>query len=104
MQQSKSSTHSFLSDNVPPMGIYETLYAFNEAFGQFMGTEGMHLWSQGFPLTTPLTKIDGPELPASVDATWEDRFYPKPWASRCCARRSSTTTTPITIRTSRPTT
>ena len=68
---------SFLSDDCPPMGIYETLYAFKDSFGQFMGTPGTHPWSQGFPLTTPLP--GGPELPASVDVSWEDRFYPKAW-------------------------
>ena len=68
---------SFLSDNCPPMGIYETLYAFNDTFGAFMGTEGTHPWSQGFPLTTQLE--GGPELPKSVDVTWQDRFYPKAW-------------------------
>ena len=57
---------SFLSDNVPPMGIYETLYAFADEFGAFMGTAGTHPWSQGFPLTTPLDRFNGPELPASV--------------------------------------
>ena len=70
---------SFLSDNCPPMGIYETLYAFRDSFGSFMGTEGTHPWSQGFPLTTPLEKFGGPSLPESVDVTWEDRFYPKAW-------------------------
>ena len=63
---------SFLSDNCPPMGIYETLYAFRDSFGQFMGTEGTHPWSQGFPLTTPLEKFGGPSLPSSVDVTPED--------------------------------
>ena len=66
---------SFLSDNCPPMGIYETLYAFADTYGAFMGTKGTHPWSQGFPLTTQLE--GGPELPSSVDVTWEDRFYPK---------------------------
>jgi len=82
----KSSEHtndfqveSFLSDNCPPMGIYETLYAFRDTFGSFMGTEGTHPWSQGFPLTTPLEKFGGPALPDSVEVTWEDRFYPKAW-------------------------
>ena len=70
---------SFLSDNCPPMGIYETLYAFKDSFGIFMGEEGTHPWSQGFPLTTPLDKFGGPSLPSSVDVTWEDRFYPKAW-------------------------
>ena len=68
---------SFLSDNCPPMGIYETLYAFRDSFGQFMGSPGTHPWSQGFPLTTQLA--GGPPLPGSVDVTWEDRFYPKAW-------------------------
>ena len=72
-------TESFLSDNCPPMGIYETLYAFKDSFGSFIGTEGTHPWSQGFPLTTPLEKFDGPSLPDSIDVTWEDRFYPKAW-------------------------
>ncbi len=82
----KSSEHtndfqveSFLSDNCPPMGIYETLYAFRDTFGSFMGTEGTHPWSQGFPLTTALEKFGGPALPDSVEVTWEDRFYPKAW-------------------------
>ena len=65
--------------HVPPMGIYETLYAFRDTFGRFMGTQGTHPWSQGFPLTTPLEKFDGPDLPDSVDVTSEDRFYPKAW-------------------------
>lgn len=65
----------------PPMGIYETLYAFNNTFGAFMGTEGTHPWAQGYPLTTRLTGggADGPELPSSVEVTFEDRFYPKAW-------------------------
>lgn len=66
-------------NHVPPMGIYETLYAFRDTFGSFMGTKGTHPWSQGFPLTTPLKEFDGPELPESVEVTWEDRFYPKAW-------------------------
>ncbi len=72
-------TESFLSDNCPPMGIYETLYAFKDSFGKFMGEEGTHPWSQGFPLTTPLEKFNGPSIPKSVDVTSEDRFYPKAW-------------------------
>ncbi|NKB87285.1 MAG: aminotransferase class I/II-fold pyridoxal phosphate-dependent enzyme [Acidobacteria bacterium] len=68
---------SFLSDDCPPMGIYETLYAFHDTFGQFMGTEGTHPWSQGFPLTTQLD--GGPPLPSEVGVTFEDRFYPKAW-------------------------
>ena len=72
-------TESFLSDNCPPMGIYETLYAFKDTFGRFMGEEGTHPWSQGFPLTTKLEKFNGPSLPESVEVTPEDRFYPKAW-------------------------
>ena len=74
-----SEVESFLSDNCPPMGIYETLYAFRDSFGSFMGSEGTHPWSQGFPLTTPLEKFGGPSLPDSVEVTPEDRFYPKAW-------------------------
>ena len=70
--------NAFLS-HVPPMGIYETLYAFSDTFGSFMGTEGTHPWSQGFPLTSQLKKFGGPELPKSIDITWEDRLYPKAW-------------------------
>ena len=73
----KNNEASFLSDDCPPMGIYETLYAFMDSFGAFMGTEGTHPWSQGFPLTTQLK--GGPELPSSVEVTWQDRFYPKAW-------------------------
>ena len=36
--------------HVPPMGIYETLYAFLNSFGTYMGEEGTNPWSQGFPL------------------------------------------------------
>jgi len=78
-KKQKVERESFLWDNVPPMGIYETLYAFKDTFGQFMGTPGTHPWAQGFPLTVPLDKFDGPELPSSVDVTFEDRFYPKAW-------------------------
>ena len=79
MPDSGVPVDSFLSDNCPPMGIYETLYAFRDSFGSFMGAEGTHPWSQGFPLTTPLEKFGGPPLPSSVEVTWEDRFYPKAW-------------------------
>ncbi len=79
MSESDASVESFLSDNCPPMGIYETLYAFKDSFGSFMGTKGTHPWSQGFPLTTPLERFGGPPLPDRVDVTWEDRFYPKAW-------------------------
>ncbi|MFK7739876.1 MAG: pyridoxal phosphate-dependent aminotransferase [Planctomycetota bacterium] len=68
---------SFLSDDCPPMGIYETLYSFQDSFGSFMGTAGTHPWSQGFPLTTQLE--GGPALPSSVEVTSDDRFYPKAW-------------------------
>ncbi len=79
MPDSRMPVESFLSDNCPPMGIYETLYAFKDSFGSFMGEKGTHPWSQGFPLTTPLEKFGGPPLPSSVEVTWEDRFYPKAW-------------------------
>jgi len=72
-------TDSFLSNNCPPMGIYETLYNFQNSFGRFMGEAGTHPWSQGFPLTTPLEKFNGPSIPNTMEVTAEDRFYPKAW-------------------------
>lgn len=66
----------FLS-HVPPMGIYETLYAFLEAFGTYMGEPGTHPWSQGFPRTVRLP--GGPEIPTAVTVTSEDLKYPKAW-------------------------
>jgi len=65
--------------HVPPMGIYETLYAFRDSYGKFMGDEGTHPWSQGFPLTTPIENFEGPNLPSNIDVSFEDRFYPKAW-------------------------
>ena len=65
--------------HVPPMGIYETLYAFCNSYGKFMGDEGTHPWSQGFPLTTPIENFEGPNLPSNIDVSFEDRFYPKAW-------------------------
>ena len=63
--------------HVPPMGIYETLYAFYSSYGSFMGEEGTHPWSQGFPLTTPIERFNGPSLPSNLEVSYEDRFYPK---------------------------
>ncbi len=62
---------------VRPMGIYETLYAFLEAFGTYMGEEGTHPWSQGFPRTDQLP--GGPPLPTSVEVTSDHLRYPKAW-------------------------
>ena len=76
MGERGSEVESFLSDNCPPMGIYETLYAFRDSFGSFMGTEGTHPWSQGFPLTTPLERFDGPSLPDSVAVSYTHLTLP----------------------------
>ena len=70
------ASKSFLT-NVPPMGIYETLYAFQDAFGTYMGNKGTHPWSQGFPLTTQLP--EGPEMPENIYVNAEDLKYPKAW-------------------------
>ena len=59
------------------MGIYETLYAFQVAFGVTMGEMGTHPWSQGFPLTTQLP--GGPEMPTNVNLDADDLKYPKAW-------------------------
>lgn len=62
---------------VPPMGIYETLYAFLEAYGRAMGDPGTHPWSQGFPRTDQLP--GGPAMPASVTVPPGHLKYPKAW-------------------------
>jgi aspartate/methionine/tyrosine aminotransferase len=62
---------------VRPMGIYETLYAFLDSFGSYMGDAGTHPWSQGFPRTDQLP--GGPPLPTTIDIGWEDLRYPKAW-------------------------
>ncbi len=67
---------SFLT-HVPPMGIYETLYAFQNSFGSYMGEKGTHPWSQGYPLTTQIP--GGPEMPTSVKINSRDLKYPKAW-------------------------
>ena len=54
---------SFLT-HVPPMGIYETLYAFQNAYGTYMGEKGTRPWSQGFPLTSQIP--GGPEMPVKI--------------------------------------
>jgi len=59
------------------MGIYETLYAFQEVFGTSMGEPGTHPWSQGFPLTTQIP--GGPEIPNKIDISSYDLMYPKAW-------------------------
>src|SRR5262245_50612913 len=64
---------------VPPMGIYETLYAFQEAFGRPMGAEATHPWSQGFPRTVQLP--GGPPLPDRIAVSSEHLKYPKAWGS-----------------------
>ena len=46
---------------IPPMGIYETLYKFQDVFGSYMGEKNTHPWSQGFPLTSKIP--NGPEMP-----------------------------------------
>lgn len=66
----------FLS-HVPPMGIYETLYAFLEAFGTYMGEPGTHPWSQGFPRTVQLP--GGPPMPTTVTIDSDHLRYPKAW-------------------------
>ena len=61
----------------PPMGIYETLYAFLDAFGTYMGEPGTHPWSQGFPRTVQLP--GGPEIPTRVEVLPDHLKYPKAW-------------------------
>ena len=69
-------TNSFINP-IPPMGIYETLYAFQNSFGKYMGNPGTHPWSQGYPLTTQLP--GGPKMPETININPEDLKYPKAW-------------------------
>ena len=62
---------------IPPMGIYETLYAFQNSFGKYMGSDSTHPWSQGYPLTTQLP--GGPKMPEVIDIKSDDLKYPKAW-------------------------
>ncbi|HET9480895.1 MAG TPA: aminotransferase class I/II-fold pyridoxal phosphate-dependent enzyme, partial [Candidatus Polarisedimenticolia bacterium] len=62
---------------VPPMGIYETLYAFQASFGSPMGEPGTHPWSQGFPRTVQLP--GGPPMPDRIGVEAGHLLYPKAW-------------------------
>jgi len=62
---------------MPPMGIYETLYAFQAVFGEPMGQTGTHPWSQGYPRTEQIP--GGPEMPSTIEVTAANRLYPKAW-------------------------
>ena len=68
--------NSFINP-IPPMGIYETLYAFQNSYGEYMGSSGTHPWSQGYPLTTQIP--GGPKMPETVDISSDDLKYPKAW-------------------------
>ena len=59
----------------PPMGVYETLFKFADATGDYMGEPGTRPWAQGFPLTTQLP--GGPPLPESITLKSTDLKYPK---------------------------
>jgi aminotransferase len=61
----------------PPMGIYETLYAFLRSWGHPMGDPGTHPWSQGYPRTVQLP--GGPPMPDVVRVAPDDLKYPKAW-------------------------
>ncbi|MCB0345604.1 MAG: pyridoxal phosphate-dependent aminotransferase [Bdellovibrionales bacterium] len=67
---------SFLNP-IRPMGIYETLYAFQDAAGVAMGEPGTLPMSQGFPRVQQLP--GGPEFPNFAGRTPEQRMYPKAW-------------------------
>ena len=68
--------NSFINP-IPPMGIYETLYAFQNSYGKYMGSSGTHPWSQGYPLTTQIP--GGPKMPQTVEINSDDLKYPKAW-------------------------
>lgn len=76
-----SNTSSNTSSNIesalnyiPPMGVYETLFRFQEVTGSYMGSTGTHPWVQGCPLTTNLP--GGPEIPQNITFDYNDLKYP----------------------------
>ena len=69
------SNTSKLLKYFPPMGVYETLFKFQDATNVYMGEAGTFPWAQGFPLTTQLP--NGPELPTSVEFGSLDLKYPQ---------------------------
>ena len=71
-----NNKNNFLTQ-VPPMGIYQTLYDFQNSFGTYMGEKGTHPWSQGFPLTTQIP--GGPKMPQGIKVNANDLYYPKAW-------------------------
>ena len=84
---------------VPPMGIYETLYAFLAAFGRPMGDAGTHPWSQGFPRTDQLP--GGPAMPTSVAIAPEPEYAAlyAHFAELVRARRSDVDVQPLRLMT-----
>ena len=60
--------------NFPPMGVYETLFKFQDATGHYMGDVGTKPWAQGFPLTRQLP--GGPTLPLSIEFAATELKYP----------------------------
>lgn len=63
--------------SVEPMGIYETLYAFQDAAGVAMGEPGTLPMSQGFPRVEQLP--GGPDFPNFARRSAQQRMYPKAW-------------------------
>ncbi len=57
------------------MGVYETLFKFQDATSKYMGDPGTHPWAQGYPLTTQLP--GGPPLPDQINLVATDLKYPK---------------------------
>ena len=68
---------SFL-EYAPPMGIYQTLYAFQKVFGKYMGESNTHPWTQGCPLTT---KLPGGPKPIDLVNINPNDFFFKFWKS-----------------------
>ena len=62
------------------MGIYETLYKFQDVFGSYMGEKGTHPWNQGFYLTSKIP--NGPKMPKTVSIDSDDLKYPKHGATK----------------------
>ena len=84
---------SFLSDNCPPMGIYETLYAFRDTFGSFMGTEGTHPGRKVSLLPRRWKNSVGQNFLIVSKLHGKIDFIPRLGGTQNCEKQSLTTTT-----------
>ena len=81
------------------MGIYKTLYGFQNIFYSPIGESGCCPWSKGFPLTTQIPI--GLKIPTQVNINSRDLMNPKVWRQPQLLKKSPNIIT-ITILKSNP--